>query len=392
MKTKIYNVKLVLLDKIIDDSEIIIDNGKISSFGKISDLVCDIMIDGKSSYVSPGFVDIHIHGGGGYDFMDGTLEAYEVITNTHLKHGTTSMVPTTLASSKEELLKVVEVYKNAKKDKLINCNLLGLHLEGPYISKNQAGAQSLEFIRDPNPLEYKEIIKEANNSIIRWSIAPELNGSLEMGKYLKENNILASIAHSDATDKEVKVAIENGFTHVTHLYSAMSTIKRVNGFRVSGVLESSYLNDELTVEVIADGCHLPYSLLQYVYKFKGSESTCLITDAMRASGSDVKTSYLGSKENGIPVVIEDGVAKMLDHQAFAGSIATCDRLVRTMVDCGISLVETIKMMTYTPIKITNKDLKKGQIKIGYDADLVMFDENINISLVMVNGKIINFEV
>ena len=176
---------------------------------------------------------------------------------------------------------------------------------------------------------------------------------------------------------------------MTHLYSGMSSITRRNAFRYAGVVEAAYLIDDMTVEIIADGVHLPKSLLQFVYKFKGSDKTALCTDSMRGAGMPDGESILGSRENGQKVIIEDGVAKLLDRTAFAGSVATTDRLVRTMINLAeVSLVESVKMMTLTPARIMNIDDRKGSIEVGKDADLVIFDENINILYTIIDGKVI----
>ncbi|HCA33731.1 MAG TPA: N-acetylglucosamine-6-phosphate deacetylase, partial [Lachnospiraceae bacterium] len=265
---------------------------------------------------------------------------------------------------------------------------LGLHLEGPYVSPQQAGAQDPKYIRRPDPAEYK-MLADACPYIVRWTIAPEVEGALQMAEFLRGRGILPSIGHSNATYDQVKEAVKHGFTHVTHLYSGCSTITRKGGFRYPGVIESAYLIDELTVEIIADGCHLPAPLLQMVMRFIGPQRTCLITDASRGAGQPDGESILGSLENGQKVIIEDGVAKLPDRSAFAGSVATCDRLVRTMINMAhVSLPEAIDMMTARPAAIIGKEDVTGTLEKGRLADLIFFDESINILLTMVGGKII----
>lgn len=386
-KTVIKNVKVITPDEIIENGYVAVENGTIVEVG--TNYTGADAVDGGGRYLSPGFVDIHIHGGGGSDFMDGTVEAYHNITNAHVVHGTTSMLPTPLAAKKEELVRAIEVYKEAKKDETIPCNLLGMHFEGPYVSKNQAGALDPRYLKNPTKEEYEELVELSGSDLVRWSIAPELDGALEFGDYLKERGILPTIAHSDATYEEVAAAFEHGFTHVTHLYSATSTIVRKDGFRHAGIIESAYIIDDLDVEIIADGCHLPPCLLKLVYKSKGIDHVALTTDAMRAAGQDVKTSILGSLEDGQEIIIEDGVAKMPDRTCFAGSIATTDRLVRVMTkQVGVPLKDAVTMMTKTPVRIINKGYKKGEIAVGMDADIIMFDDDINVSYVMVGGKVI----
>jgi N-acetylglucosamine-6-phosphate deacetylase len=345
-------------------------------------------IDAKGNYVSPGFIDIHVHGGGGYDFMDGSVAAFLNIARAHARHGTTSMVPTSLSSSKEGILQMLSLYSKAQGKNAEGAQFLGVHLEGPYFAMNQRGAQDPRHIRNPQPREYKEILSKTN-TIKRWSAAPELPGAGQFGKYLKSKGVIAAIAHSDAIYEEVIQAIENGYSLITHLYSGMSGVTRRKGFRYAGVIESALLIDELDVEVIADGVHLPPPLLKLVYKIKGSERISLITDSMRAAGTTKRESILGSRKNGLKVIVEDGVAKLPDRSAFAGSVATSNQLVRNMVQLAdVPLQEAVKMITSTPARIMQVSQFKGVLKKGFDADIVVFDKNINIQATIVGGKVV----
>lgn len=348
----------------------------------------DRVIDAGGNYVSPGFIDMHVHGGGGHDFMDGTVEAFLGAAETHARYGTTSMVPTTLTCSDEELMNVFAVYREAKRLNTRGARFLGLHLEGPYFSPRQSGAQDPAYLKTPRAEEYEAILA-ASADIIRWSVAPELEGALEMGRELRRRGILASVAHTDAVYEEVVQACEAGYTHVTHLYSAMSTVTRRNAFRYAGVVEAAYLIDGMTVEIIADGIHLPAPLLQFVCKFKGPDKTALCTDAMRGAGMPDGETILGSLANGQRVVVEDGVAKLPDRTAFAGSVATADRLVRTMIElAGVPLAEAVRMMTLTPARILGVDDRKGALAEGRDADLVIFDQSIHVKTTISEGHVI----
>ncbi len=308
-------------------------------------------INAQGKYIAPGFIDIHVHGGGGYDFMDATETAFLKIAELHAQHGTTAMLPTTLTSTKEVLLQTLDAFESAGKNNVTGAQLIGMHLEGPYISVNQSGAQDPRFIRDPNPGEYKEILSKYS-CIKRWSAAPELNGAIEFGRYLKSKNVLPAIAHTDAIYEEVIEAFNNGYTLITHLYSAMSGVTRHNAYRYAGVIESAYIIDEMDVEIIADGIHLPPPLLKLVYKIKGADKIALITDAIRAAGMGEGESILGDVTNGLKVIVEDGVAKLPDRSAFAGSVATANRLVKTMISTAdVPIIDAIKMITSTPARI-----------------------------------------
>lgn len=387
----IKNGKVIFPDEIKENLTLVCENGKITRISNPSEVVPETgakVIDAQNRYVSPGFIDIHTHGGGGHDFMDGTVEAFLGAAETHAKHGTTVLLPTTLTSTFEELMKTFSIYKEAVKKNKKGAKFLGLHLEGPYFAYNQRGAQDPKYLRNPEPEEYLKILA-ASDDIVRWSLAPELPGALDFGKVLTAKNILPSIAHSDAIYEEVVDAWHAGFTHVTHLYSAMSTVSRRNAFRYAGVLEAAYLIDDMTVEIIADGVHLPKPLLQFVYKFKGPDKTALCTDSMRGAGMPDGESILGSLDNGQKVIIEDGVAKLPDRSAFAGSVATTDRLVRTMVDLAeVPLVEAVRMMTLNPARIMHIDSEKGSVKEGKDADFVIFDDHIHVSHTILEGNVI----
>jgi len=388
-RIKIVNGRLVTPFRIIENGTLLIEDGRIVDICYENiDFHGARLIDAQNNYVSPGFIDMHTHGGGGHDFMDGTLDAFLEAAKVHALHGTTAMVPTTLTAEADDLLQTFSVYSQAKKINSEGAQFLGLHLEGPYFSMNQRGAQDPRYIRTPNRKEYETILSHSPD-IIRWSAAPELDGAMEFGRFLSGKGILAAIGHSDAIAEDIAEAMENGFSHLTHLYSGMSGVMRKNAFRYAGVIESAYLYDQLTVEIIADGIHLPPSLLQLIYKQIGPARIALITDSMRAAGVESGESILGSLKDGLNVIVEDGVAKLPDRTAFAGSIATADRCVRTMVQlAGVPLLHAVQMMTSTPARICKVDRNKGSLTIGKDADVIVFDENIQIKNVIINGCLI----
>lgn len=386
-KLIITNGKIITPFNIIPNGTVVVTGNKISEVCEGGVKINDVtIIDAKGQYVSPGFIDIHVHGGGGFDFMDGDGEGFLKIAELHAKYGTTSMVPTTLTSEKEDLIRTLDLYEQANRNNSKGAEFLGMHLEGPYFAMNQRGAQDPRFIRDPDPEEYREILQRAN-LIARWSVAPERNGAMEFGRYLREKGVLASIAHSDAIYEEVVEAVKNGYSLSTHLYSGMSTVTRRNAFRYAGVIESSLLMDELDVEIIADGIHLPAPLLKLIYKVKGPYKIALITDAMRASGSPPGEYILGNKDAGVKVIVEDDVAKLPDRSAFAGSVSTADRLVRNMVRMAdVPLRDAILMMSTTPARIMGVGDRKGSLIAGKDADIVIFNEDIQIQKTIIGGR------
>lgn len=385
MITKIKNGIIIRNGKAENNTNIYINNDKIE---KITDenLPFDEEIDAFGNYVSPGFIDIHIHGAADCDFLDGNTEAYRKISEEVVKHGATAIVPTITSSTRESMKNAVINFENAKKEHNKNgAKLLGLHLEGPYFSSSQKGAQDENQIRAFDESEYKEILS-MTGSVLRWTAAPELKGSEKFGRYMKSRGVLPCIGHSDADCEEVQRAFENGFSHITHLYSCTSTVHRKNAYRYGGIVESAYLNDDISVEIIADGAHLPKELLKLVYKIKGADKIALITDSMRGAGMPDGESILGGKTDGLKVIIEDGVAKLPDRTAFAGSVAFCDRLVRNMVKLAeVPVAEAVKMASLTPSKILG--LKRmGDIREGNFADIIFFDENIDIKRTIINGK------
>lgn len=385
MITKISNA-IVVTEGREEKTDIYINEGKISAVTK-EKLMYDKEINADGMYASAGFIDIHTHGAGGFDFLDNTEEAFIKIAEEHAKHGATSIVPTVTSSTKESMIKAAEIFGIVKNMDIKGAELLGIHLEGPYFAPSQKGAQDERFIRAFDKSEYEEILNKTD-SIIRWTGAPELDGSEEFAKALVKKGVLPCIGHSDADSTEAENAFKNGFTHITHLYSCTSGVHRKNAFRYAGIVEEAYLNDSMTVEIIADGIHLPADLLKLVYKIKGPHKTALITDSMRGAGMPNGPSILGGKEDGLKVIIEDGVAKLPDRTAFAGSVASCDRLVRNMIKlANVPMADAVMMASQTPAEILNIK-NKGIIKPKYDADIVIFDKDINVFATIVGGKVV----
>jgi len=389
MKLKISNGQVITPPGIIKNGSVLVTDGVITEVSAQNiDAPDATEIDANGNYISPGFIDIHVHGGGGHDFMDNSVDGFLEIAKLHARYGTTAMLPTTLSCEKADLLETLSVYEKAHALNTEGAQFIGIHIEGPYFAISQRGAQDPRYIRNPDPGEYKEILA-SSKYIKRWSAAPELPGALEFCRYMSANGVLPAIAHTDAIYEDVVEAFANGANLATHFYSAMSGVSRRNAFRYAGVVESAYLIDDMFVEIIADGVHLPQPLLKLIYKIKGTERIALITDAMRAAGMPPGESILGSLKDGIKVIVEDDVAKMPDRSAFAGSVATFDRLVRNMVKiAGVSLIEAVRMGSETPADIMKISDRKGTLEPGKDADILIFDNNINISTTIVGGKIV----
>ncbi|MEO6000689.1 MAG: N-acetylglucosamine-6-phosphate deacetylase [Chitinophagaceae bacterium] len=388
-KIKIFNGRIITPYRVIPNGTVVINGNKIESVveGNVEVPGAE-EINARGQYISPGFIDIHVHGGGGHDFMDGSETAFLKIAETHAQYGTTSMLPTTLTSEKEELFQTLEIFEQAHKKNLSGAQFLGMHLEGPYFALSQKGAQDPRYIRNPDPAEYMEVLARSSY-IKRWSAAPELPGAIEFARYLRSKGVLVALAHTDAIYEEVLLGFENGYTLATHFYSCMSGVTRKNAFRYAGVIETAYLIDEMDVEIIADGIHLPPPLLKLIVKIKGTDRIALITDAMRAAGMPPGESILGSLHDGLKVIVEDGVAKLPDRSSFAGSVATTDRLVRTMITMAdVPLVDAVRMISTTPASILGISDRKGSLVTGQDADIVIFDDNIKVGVTITAGNII----
>lgn len=390
LKTIIKNGKILTPFRVIEGGYLVYENGVIL---EVCEKCLDTaetsaeVIDAGGAYISPGFIDMHVHGGGGYEVMDGTAESIRKMCEAHAFFGTTSILPTTLAAPLDITYKAVDAVREAAKS-CKTANILGVHLEGPYFSPAQRGAQAAEHLRVPQKEEYTKLL-DYWDGIKVMGAAPELEGALDLGRELKRRGIVASIAHSDADYDTVIKALEYGYSDVTHIYSGCSSVHRKNAFRVAGVVESGFAFDELTVQVIADGKHLPASLLQLIYKIKGADKISLITDGLSFSARENTEGEVYTQKNGVPYIYEDGVMKLLDRQSFAGSSATSNMLVRNMVKmAGAGILDAVKMASATPARILGVDRKKGTLARGMDADIVIFDDNFEVNTVIVSGNII----
>lgn len=354
-------------------------DGKITAVTD-ENLPFDTEFDAGENYVSPGFIDIHTHGGAGYDFSVST-EAVIGAVNFHLTHGTTSICPTISAAPFDVMAKAAEYIAEARRDGRTKANILGAHMEGPYLSAAQCGAQCPDFITPPKPEDYIPFVEKFAGEIARFTYAPENDPDGAFCRFLAEHGIVVSAGHTNAIGDEMDIAIANGCSLVTHLYSCCSTVTRDHGFRRLGVIETALLRDELYAEIIADGKHLPADLIRLIVKCKGIDRVALVTDSLHLAGTDVKQGKMMATD----FIIEDGVCKLLDRSAFAGSIATADRLVRVIRDeVGLPLTDAVKMASEVPAKIMG--INKGRLEAGCDADVIVFDEGIHVKAAFVGGN------
>lgn len=380
----------VLLEERAKDTCVLTVGSKIGLVADHIDAPEDaLVIDANGAYLSPGFVDIHVHGGGGAGSMDGSARDIVTMADAHVRYGTTTLLPTTWAAPIADQIAAIDCVKEAQK---MSCmaEIAGIHLEGPFLSPAQAGAQQPENLLVPAKADWRGLI-DYWDGIRMMGVAPELDGAFVLGEALAARSIVATAAHTDTTIDVMREAAKHGFSDITHLYSGCSGMIRVNGYRVPGVIEAGLLLDEYTVQVIADGSHLPYDLLRLIYKCKGPDMIEIITDGLEFAAAELDEGTEYVQKNGMRVVYEDGVMKLPSRQSFAGSVATLNRCVRTMTQAGIPLAEAVRMASYNPAKRIGLGNRKGLVKEGYDADLILFDENINVSFVMSRGNIIRKE-
>ena len=335
------------------------------------------VLDAKGCHVVPGGIEMHVHGGGGRDFMEGTEEAFRVAVQAHLEYGTTSIFPTLSSSTVPMIEQAMETC-----DKLMaepDSPILGLHLEGPYFNPKQAGAQIPEWIKAPVAEEYEPLLTKSK-CLKRWDEAPELPGSIEFIKCCCQHGVLPSIGHTRAKYDEVHAANEAGMTHATHFYNAMPVVYKNREFKETGTVESIFAEENMTVEMIADGIHVPPVMLRMIYQIKGVERTALVTDSLACAATHGDAAFDPR------VILEDGVCKLADRSALAGSIATMDRLIRTCVQqAGIPLEDACRMASETPAKIMKVYDRKGSLEAGKDADIIMLDPNLELTYVMQMG-------
>ena len=381
MLTQIINGHILTPSGWLKDGSVLVSDGKILEVTN-SDLavIGAKVVDAKGMAIVPGFVSIHAHGACGHDYTEATREAFEAAVAAHAAHGATSQLATLSASPFETIGKAVQVCQEVMDGG--NPFLQGLHIEGPYLNRNMAGKQWGDCLKDPDPKEYKPLL-ESTSCIRRWDISPELPGGLDFGRYVSSLGILTSITHTEAEYKEIREAFECGFTHAAHFYNAMPGFHKRREYKYEGTVESVYLMSGMSVEVIADGRHLPATILKLVYKLKGADLTCLATDAMKYACCRPDTV------DDARYVVEDGVCKLADHETIVGSVATIDTMVANMVKLAdVPLADAVRMASETPARLIGIDDRKGSLQKGKDADIVILDHDNNVRCVFSMGEIV----
>ena len=377
----------VIFENAVKEMCVLTDNGKIKEIGEHFDLTDCEITDCKGNYLSPGFADIHVHGGGGFSAMSDNSDEIVDMCRAHALRGTTSILPTTLAAPIKRLHRAIDSI-TAAKEKCDCSNILGVHLEGPFISMDMKGAQSPDNILVPTEKNIKDLL-DYSEDIKIIGAAPEVDGGFNVGVEAAKRGIVASVAHSNADYSVIEKALEYGYSDVTHIYSACSGMKKVGIFRVAGVVEAGLSLNGYTTQFIGDLRHLPYGVLKLIYQAKGADKAYAISDGLEYSALDMQDGTVIMQENGLEVLFEDNVMKLADRSCLAGSVATSNVLVKNMYKvAGIPLYDAVKMASLTPLKVINCANTKGKIEENYDEDLIIFDDDINVKFVCINGNII----
>lgn len=379
------NASLILPDRVEPGRNVLVEDGRIAGISAKDekDWKGNEIIDLNGNYLTPGFIDLHLHGAMGRDTMEADAGAFEAICNYHATGGTTSLLLTTVTASTEEIIRVLQAAEKMDGTAFSKgAQILGVHVEGPYISKEKPGAQTPRYIRNPQPAETAEIL--AHSSVIkRITLAPELPGALELIDALLARSIRVSGGHSDAWDEEARAAFARGMRQVTHTFNCMSSARRRGLYRVAGLLEFAISEPGILCELIADDRHVSATLMRMLYMAKGADGICLVTDATAGAGLAEGEKFRLAE---VDCVVRDQVGITADGKALAGSTSNMVRLVRNMVEIvGAPLHEAVRMATLNPARAIGIESRKGCIREGADADLVVLSANLDVMRTYVGG-------
>lgn len=392
MRTLIKNAILVLPDRLVEGAVLVQDE-------RIAEVVADpsschgydAAVDLRGRYLCPGFVDLHVHGGDGADFMDGTEEAFATVCKAHARHGTTSLLATSTVARHEQILDFLRVCRETMRRSPQGARVLGAHLYGPFFAPEAKGCHPGHALRQPTPDHWRAYLD--SDCIVTASIAPELASAEAFARECRRRGIGVNIGHSHATFEQVRQAVAWGASHVDHLFCAMSDRARLRQTQPypmrGGVLEATLYLDELTTEVIADGKHLQAELLLLAYKIKGPDRLALVTDCNRALDQPDGEYLFGPRDGGELIRKQDGVGVMLDGKALASSVVGMDHMVRTFHHLTqVPLHEVVRMASLTPARIIGRDHELGSIAGGKRADLVALDRDLTVRAVWKDGRLI----
>lgn len=365
------NGRLIFPDEIRDGFEVVVEKGRIADIRERSRTSTTGSIDLERNYLSPGFIDVHVHGALGRDTMEASAEAFRVICDFHTVGGTTSLLLTTATAP---IAKIVHVLDSVRRARRSTPTIAGVHVEGPFISKAKPGAQPTEFIQDPSfervhqLLEYADVIK-------RVTIAPELDGAVDAIEKFHKQGISVSGGHSDAWEEDARAAFDHGMRSVTHTFNCMSSARRRGVYRVAGVLEFALAEPQISCELIADGHHVSPTLMKVLYRAKGPNGICLVTDATAGAGLPDGSSF---SLFGNDCIVEGGACLLADRSALAGSASRMIDLIQTMVrQVNVPLHEAVAMATINPARAIGLDTK-GKFTVGADANFVVLSPELEV--------------
>lgn len=378
----IHNGNVITPFKTINNGVVVVEGSKIIAVGKKEEISFDQyseMINANGLFIIPGFIDLHVHGGGGQDVQGKSKESILAVGRYHLQHGTTSFLPTIMTQPWEEMKKDVMVMRDCMDTEYDGAEILGIYLEGPYVSPKYCSSHEVKYTRKPSISELMEIVNISRSSIKILTIAPELNGALEMTQEACQRGIVVAIGHSDSSYEETMAGIHSGMTHATHAFNAM------RGFhhRELGAVGAILLSEEVTAEIVPDGVHVHPETVKLLIKIKGIEQVVAVTDASSFTGMPQGTYLLGKQK----LIVKDGRA-VLEDRTLAGSLITMNTAFRNIIRWGkITLPQAVKMTSFNPAKVIGFSYRKGSIEPGKDADIILIDDWFNVKVVMVGGKI-----